>query len=107
MKKNNINIDREVEKTLTSVDRRQRLNGNPWLFTRIQQRISEKEQPRSGVPIFGGKLQPILLAGLLIVNVLTAFSVFNNTTTDESLYETLADEYSLNTDDLSDYTLEY
>ena len=91
---------------MASLGRMERLEGNPWLYTRIKQRISEIDQQDAPVPSLMRQLQPLFLVLLLLVNIWTAFTVFDNTTSEEEYFETLADEYSSNADQLINYLIE-
>ena len=110
MKEQNNKIEQEVKQTMTSLDRRKRLEGNPWLITRIQQRISESDSQTSSGQFSLGRLQPLVFVVLLFVNIWTAYTVFNNTNadlpTDEDYFEALAEEYSPNDDQSLNYYME-
>ena len=43
MKNKKINIDQEVKKTMESIDQIQRVEGNPFLYTRLQEKLRRQE----------------------------------------------------------------
>ena len=69
MKNKKYNIEEEVEKTMESMDKVQRVEGNPFLFTRIQERLRQGESENvvtthSRVPIW----QLAMVVGLFLIN---------------------------------------
>lgn len=92
-------VEEEVEKTLSSWDDLERIEANPYFFTRLQQRLANEQSPKQ---LWSASfLRPALLGILLIINVWTVASVLNsqaryNTTTTATL-----------SDFASDYGLEY
>ena len=103
MKEHKIRIAAEVEKTMACLDNLKRLEGSPWLFTRIEQRITEGPNQLKPAFFFLVRLQPLLIASLLVLNIWIVFTVFNNKNTDSAYLETLAEEYALNGIQLTDY----
>lgn len=69
MKDKKFNIEEEVEKTMGGIDEIQRVEGNPFLFTRIQERLRQKENgdvvtKHSRVPVW----QLAMVVGLFFIN---------------------------------------
>lgn len=96
MKEKNYNTEEEVQKTLDSADAIQRVEGNPFLYTRLQERMNSNREHRvksSGV--FSPVWQFALVAFLLLANglVLLQSDYFNAPT--ETTIDELAVEYEL------------
>ncbi len=85
-------IQNEVDKTLEVFDQLQRVEGNPYLMTRIKARL-EKEQPVSRTVL---ALRWVALVTLIAINSLTIFYWLQQ---DESSattgYEIVASTYQL------------
>lgn len=68
MKKKKYNIEEEVQKSLDSIDHIQRVEENPYLFTRIQERLRQQEEKivttHSRIPTW----QLAMVLGLFILN---------------------------------------
>jgi hypothetical protein len=94
-------IHQEVQKTMESLDHFQRLEGNPYLYTRVKQKMASPAQTASGHLL--GWLQPIALMLLLLVNGWAAYSVFNNTLSEQDALDTIAAEYPIYDTDFSNY----
>jgi hypothetical protein len=103
---NKEHIDREVEKTLQSLDGTIRAEANPYLFTRLKARM----QARNGWEQFTYYLSrpAVAFAVLLLVMVVNAVLIFNSdsatTTTEEGIaVNDIADEYNLASSSNYDY----
>jgi len=96
MKEKNYNIEEEIQKTLDSVDAIQRVDGNPFLYTRLQERLnSNRESNVTNQRLLSPIWQFALVAFLLITNAFVMlrsdyFNVQNEVTIDD-----LATEYEL------------
>ncbi|MBK8556684.1 MAG: hypothetical protein IPL65_13350 [Lewinellaceae bacterium] len=91
---NNSKREHELEKTLNSLDDLQRVPGNPWLYTRLQERRKQAAQPRGfwKVPA----LQGLAFASLLLVNVFTVISGLKATNThQDKLVQTVSEQFGL------------
>lgn len=96
-------IEQEIDKTLQCFETFQKIEPNPFFYTRLQARIRsvEEQKVRSKHPIFTlSYLRPALLVFLVALNVLSAILVFRGDTTDQtdtrSQYITaFAEEYAL------------
>ena len=100
---NQEHIDREVEKTLGSLDGISRAHANPYLFTRIKARM----QPNSIWEQFVAR-PVVAFAALVLVILINAFVLFNsgsNTTTEQEgiAINDIADEYNLASTSNYDY----
>ena len=103
--KKKLKIEDKVLKTLQVLDELDRVEGNPFLYTRIQARM-EKERAaktsptRQSAPI----LQYAMLSLLIVINVLTIRSnVMNDSSEYDPLIEALSEDYSTNNDSAADW----
>jgi hypothetical protein len=96
------NIDKLVNDTLNSLEGVQRAEANPYLYTRIEQRMKNRYQHSS----YQRKLMPVLAIALVLfisLNLLSYLKV-NATDTNQtsvssgSSIESFATEYSLSDD---------
>ncbi len=116
MKNKNINlstekvdIDQEVQKTMESIDQIQRVEGNPFLYTRLQEKLRQEAEGdvvtiRTRFPIW----QFAMVVGLLFINgfALMQSGYFDDTTeTTATSIDQFADEYALAESEMED--LEY
>jgi len=91
--KNQYKIDEEVRKTMTSLDRLDRLEGNPFLFTRIKAKLDEN--PKQTVFRLAGALQIALVVALLVVNVISISKKVDSSFGEEKMIESIASEYGI------------
>ncbi|MFK7772142.1 MAG: hypothetical protein AB8F94_08380 [Saprospiraceae bacterium] len=99
MKNRKINIDQEVQKTMESIDQIQRVEGNPFLYTRLQEKLRQEAEGnvvtiRTRFPI----LQMAMVVGLLFINgfALTQSGYFGESTeTASTSIDQFANEYAL------------
>lgn len=109
MKNKKINIDEEVKKTMESIDQIQRVEGNPFLYTRLQEKLRQEAEgdvitTRTRFPIW----QFALVVGLLFINgfALMQSGYFDETTeTATTSIDEFAEEYALIVNEAED--LEY
>lgn len=109
MKNNKINIDQEVQQTMESIDHIQRVEGNPFLYTRLQEKLRQEAEGdvvtiRTRFPVW----QFAMIVGLLLINgfALVQSDYFDDTTeTVATSIDAFADEYALSTGEEED--LEY
>ena len=100
-------IDKRVEETLNSLDGLRRAEANPFLYTRIQARISQSRSgferivSLAGKPAFAILVLVIVLATNLMV-VLKGSSE-SSTVKQEQTQLAVADEYDLDVPSLYDY----
>jgi hypothetical protein len=95
----NNNIEKLVEDTLVSLDGIQRAEANPFLYTRIAQKMKNRYEPAT----YRRKLLPALALALVLFISLNVVSYFRvNTTGADSGYKSLgsgienfANEYNL------------
>lgn len=98
-------INQEIQKTMESIDQIQRVEGNPFLYTRLQERLKQQGEAKhittqSRFPVW----QLAVVVFLLLINstVLFQSGYFDqeNTVTSEDLtLDNFADEYALSQDD--------
>lgn len=95
MKKQKRNIEEEIQKTMASLDQHKRLEGNPFLYTRIKQRMSDGGVSKKAGSFLPSLIQPVLFVGLLLINVYTIYPLLTNTSSDEEYLQAIAEEYNL------------
>lgn len=83
-------INKEVLKTLESWDNLERYEGNPFLYTRIEQQIRNLEAPKAKMR---WTWQPILVAVLVAINMFTIATALVNQS--DSIYDDIASQYNL------------
>jgi len=96
MEKKNQNIEEEIQKTLDSVDAVQRVEGNPFLYTRLQERLkSNRKNSVGNRNVLSPVWQFALVAFLLFANgyVLLQSTYFNSPS--EATIDEFATEYEL------------
>ena len=96
MAKSRHDIEEEVNKTLESLDQIERIEGNPFLYTRIQERMRAQSQASS----YGSYLAILrlsLAAVLLAVNVGGVYSYYKKVqeVKQKVVLENMASEYGL------------
>ncbi|MCP5062563.1 MAG: hypothetical protein GY936_08880 [Ignavibacteriae bacterium] len=100
-------IEQEINKTLSQFEKAEVLQPNPYLFTRIQQRLDEKNRRKN---YFSRALKPAFFSALLATNMITAIWYLNvedlskSSNTDLELIEILSDDFNLENDQ-SDFLL--
>jgi len=94
-------IKNEIEKTLSQFEKDESLQPNPYLFTRIQQRLDEQNRKKQH---FSGVLKPALFSALFAINMITAIwyinveDLNNYTNSDLGLVEILSGDFNLEND---------
>jgi hypothetical protein len=89
-------IEQEIRKTLNHFEHAEKLSQNPYFYTRLQQRLEEKNKN-----IFDTVLKPALLTGLVAINLVTAVWYFSGddqqvqSTGRQALLEILASDLQL------------
>lgn len=83
-------INKEVQKTLESWDQTERYEGNPFLYTRIEEAIRKANEPKIKMK---WTWQPILVAVLIAVNVFTIATALVNQS--DAIYDDIASQYDL------------
>jgi len=97
------NINKEVEKTLQSWDNVERFEANPFLYTRIEQKIKNLDAPPERYS-WTWVWQPLLVAVIVAVNFFTIATAFNSNEK-QSVYDTIAEQYNISTDTKSTFDL--
>ena len=94
-------IEQEINKTLTQFEKAEVLEPNPYLFTRIQQRLDEQNRRKN---YFSRALKPAFFSALLAVNMITAIwylnveDLNNSNNSDLNLVEVLSGDFNLEND---------
>jgi len=99
-------IERRIEETLNSLDGMHRAEANPFLYTRIQARLSGRKSVLDSVINFAGR--PVFAVVILFVVLVTNISVMMQSTsasdqTTEQSQLAVADQYSNNISGLFEY----
>ena len=100
--KNQYKIEEDVRKTMASLDRLDRVDGNPFLFTRIKAKLEDSSKPKSFQ--FAGVLQIGMVAVLLLVNLISLNKKVEASFGEEVILENIAIDYGLQS---SQSTLNY
>lgn len=96
MDKKKLNIEEEIQKTLDSVDAIQRVEGNPFLYTRLQERLdSSRENTVTTKGWFSPAWQFALIVFLFITNGLVLLQSEYFSTSNEITIDEFATEYEL------------
>lgn len=92
-------IREEVEKTVNAFDHLEKLEGNPYLFTRIQSEIESNLTKEKRYNFKGEFLRPVILFLILIMNVFTVIFFFNSksetSSTKQTYFSAISSEYSI------------
>ena len=100
----NKKIQDEVKKTIAVLDNIEKIEGNPYLFTRVKATLNspKKEGRFSFASVFGSPRIALILV-LLFFNLASTILFFTQNKTavasDESFISSLTQEYYLSTDD--------
>lgn len=101
MGKEKYNIDEEIDKTLDMVNHIQQVEGNPFLLTRIEEKIRQEERSNSRALSW----QWALTMALVIMNATAVFLYVNDSNMDE--YSMMQSEYSwVDSSDVDLFTLD-
>ena len=100
--KNQYKIEEEIRKTMTSLDQLDRVDGNPFLFTRIKAKLGDSSKPKTFQ--FAGVLQIGMVVVLLLVNLISLNKKVEASFGDEVILENIATDYGLQA---SESTLNY
>ena len=95
-------ISKEIEKTLGQLKEVESLEPNPYLYTRIQQKLNEQKKSKFG---FSEILKPALFTVLFTINVITVYWYSNSLDSSvqknsaESLVEVFSSDFNIGSDD--------
>lgn len=108
--KNKEYIQREVDRTLNSLDGIQRAEANPFLFTRIKARLSKEERSFWNRAFVFLSRPAVSVSAIVIAVIINAAVLFEsrsesvqNTQDDEQVF---ASEYNLSTNTIYDATVD-
>ena len=91
-------INKEIEKTLQSWDNIERYEANPFLYTRLEQTIKRSNIPPQRTN-WRWVWQPVMVTALVVLNFFTIATAFNSSDSQsKSVYETIADQYNLSSE---------
>ena len=94
-------IQNEIDKTLGLFDKKESLKPNPYFYTRVQQRLNEKNKKEFSIY---SVLKPAFFTALLALNLTTAVwytssdSLTINTESDIELVDILKSDFNLESD---------
>ena len=94
MKKKKSTIQEEVQKTMGSIERIERIEGNPFLFTRVMEQIKSGNMSTSSK---NWTWQAALMTLLIVLNVFTSIHYLNTKQTEQrtAFIQTLVEDYDL------------
>ena len=93
MKKNNEDLEKKIAKTLESLDHLQRVEANPYLYSKIQERLEASTQKNAGYPNWSKQLGLAFLILLMMVNVFTIVQYSRTSTARTDNMGTLSEAY--------------
>lgn len=103
-------IEKEVEKTLQQLDQFEKLESDPFFYTRLQAKMksTQNQHNQSAIFSFAGRyLRPAFLILLLVLNLISALVVLQNRNSGSDSQSTnissFADEYSINDNSYDEY----
>jgi hypothetical protein len=99
----------EVEKTLKAIDTLPKIEGNPFLFTRVKARIVNESIKPGVKEKTDFVLKPVTLAVLILINVITAayfIGLGNNSSSSTSLVNSMKQEYGVTQIQSDNFNLE-
>ena len=94
-------IENEIDKTLGLFEKKKSLPPNPYFYTRIQQRLNERQKKKFSI---FSVLKPAFFTALIALNLTTAIwytrsnSLTINTETDLELVDILKSDFNLESD---------
>ncbi len=91
--KNQYKIEEEIRKTMESLDRLDRVEGNPFMFTRIKAKLKDDPEPKTFQLV--GVLQIAMIAALLIVNLISLNNKVKASFGEDVILESMANDYGL------------
>lgn len=96
MRRSKKNIKEEVELTLRSLDNVERVESNPFFYTKLQQRIENEKSLEKTSSFSWNKLwQPALVIALIAVNTFTFYSLSTSSDTTDDGVSLLMNEYNI------------
>ena len=101
------NIHEEVEKTLSSIEQIGRVEANPYLFNKIQERLSDSNQSvQSGFTFLNPRFAVGFLSLLFIVNIYAAMNYLDNNQGNSSTASRFGEWYGWAENESSAYNFE-
>lgn len=92
--KSKFDIEQEVQKTMSALDELKRVDGNPYLFTRIKAQLEKQQEPEvQKKREFSSVLSWSTMLLLLVVNIIAIRGNLNTETIQDSFVESIASDY--------------
>lgn len=94
----------QLKQVLAQLPNLKQENPNPFLFTRIEQQISQEQEQTQDLPRFARIFNPVLVSVLLVATVVIGISMFSqnnatSTTPGENQTSMIASQYHMNASD--------
>lgn len=98
----------ELNSTMELLDKRKRLEPNPFLYTRLKERLSDsgENEARIRVPVFSRVLQPLILSLLLAGALFTGIKLGNTVVREQEHAFTYTEETEYYLNDMEHESLE-
>lgn len=87
-------IEKEIEKTLGSLDSHERVEASPFFYTKLEQRLKKNEEVKEVSFSIWSLVQPALMAIFIFVNIFTIVRFTENN--ENQLVNSLASDYGIN-----------
>lgn len=101
--KTDLNIENEVQKTLDALENIKRVDGNPFLFTRIKAQLEKDRQINAKKTLqFSNVLSWSMMVLLLTINIIAITDNLKTETSQDSLIESIASDFGFQ-DQETDY----
>ncbi len=98
----------ELDSTMGLIDKRNRLEPNPFLYTRLKEKISDsgENEVRIKIPVFRRVLQPMILSLVLAGALFAGIKLGNTIVNEEEQATTYAEETEYYLNDMEHESLE-
>jgi hypothetical protein len=97
----NKRVEQEVERAIAGLYGLPNLEADPYFYSRVQRRLSRRDAPRLywvATLVQRYRLQPVLLAAAIVVNLATVLLAVHNTSRTETrdvYIESISNQYSV------------
>lgn len=100
-------LNEEVDKTLSVLDNINRVSPNPYLFSKIQERLNDQQTKELNIfPLFRPQSLMLLTTILFLINIYSVVIYWNSNQSTSSNVESFAELYDLNGTESIDYNFE-
>jgi predicted anti-sigma-YlaC factor YlaD len=98
----------ELNSTMRLINKRERLEPNPFLYTRIKEKLhdSQENEIRVKIPVFRRVLQPVMLSLLLAGAIFTGIKLGDTIVSEQEQTNTYAEETEYYLNDMEHESLE-